>query len=133
MFNNVLRIDATYRSKISRDRYQIQFDVNLYPLSVFANTPFKLFSGEYQWLDGWPSWIWYGRLDFRFFTFFFIKDYKIYVSKCFTVYFLKFYIFIYPSFSFIFLQCFIFSFINVLHFYYQSFTFIFVKFLHFYS
>ena len=31
--------DATKRSKIRCDRYQIQFDVNLYPPLFFANTP----------------------------------------------------------------------------------------------
>ena len=41
VFNNVLLKDTTDRSKISSDRYRIQFDVNLYSLSFFTNTPFK--------------------------------------------------------------------------------------------
>ena len=40
-FNNFLLIDATDRSKISRD--QKRFFYRLYPLSFFANTPFKLY------------------------------------------------------------------------------------------
>ena len=45
--NKFLLIDATVRSKISSNHYRIIFDVSLYPLSFFANTPFnaiKLFS-----------------------------------------------------------------------------------------
>ena len=33
--------DFKGRSKISSDRYRIKYDVNLYPLSFFTNTPFK--------------------------------------------------------------------------------------------
>ena len=140
MFNNVLRIDATYRSKISRDRYQIQFDVNLYPLSVFANTPFKLFSGEYQWLDGWPSWIWYGRLDFTFFTFFFIKDFKLLCIKMFYSLFLKvlhfylskFFIYIFTMFYIFIYQCFTFLLSRFYIYIHKSFSFLFIKVFHFY-
>jgi len=42
-----LLIDATDRSKISSDRCRISFDVNLYPLSFFANTPFKIGNGDF--------------------------------------------------------------------------------------
>ena len=37
----ILLLFVADRSKISRDRNWIQFNVNLYPLSFFANTPFK--------------------------------------------------------------------------------------------
>ena len=40
-FNNFLLIDATDRSKISNDQKRLFFAVSLYPLSFFANTPFK--------------------------------------------------------------------------------------------
>ena len=42
VFNHFLFKVATDRSKISSNRYRIQFDANLYPLLFFANTPFKL-------------------------------------------------------------------------------------------
>ena len=42
VFNNFLLIDATDRSKISRDQKRLFIALSLYPLSVFANTPFKL-------------------------------------------------------------------------------------------
>ena len=42
VFNNFLLIDATDRSKISGDQKRLFFAVNLYPLSFFANTPFKI-------------------------------------------------------------------------------------------
>ena len=41
IFNNFLLIDATDRSKISSDQKRLFFAVSLYPLSFFANTPFK--------------------------------------------------------------------------------------------
>ena len=41
VFNNFLLIDATDRSKISSDQKRLIFAVSLYPLSFFANTPFK--------------------------------------------------------------------------------------------
>jgi len=41
VFNNVLFIDATDRSQISSDQKRLFFAVGLYPLSVFANTPFE--------------------------------------------------------------------------------------------
>ena len=42
VFNNFLLIDATDKSKISRNRKCFFFAVSLYPLSFFANTSFKL-------------------------------------------------------------------------------------------
>ena len=48
IFNNYLLIDATDRSKISSDHHWIFFDVNLYPLSFFANTPFNVGSILYR-------------------------------------------------------------------------------------
>ena len=39
--SSFLLIDATDRSNISSDHHRIRFDVSLYPLSFFANTPFK--------------------------------------------------------------------------------------------
>ena len=39
---NFLLIDATDRSKISKDQKRLFFAVSLCPLSFFANTPFKL-------------------------------------------------------------------------------------------
>ena len=41
VFNNFLLIDATDRSKISSDQKRFFIALNLYPLSFFANTPFK--------------------------------------------------------------------------------------------
>ena len=41
VFNNFLLIDSTDRSKISSNPHRIFIDVSLYPLSFFANTPFK--------------------------------------------------------------------------------------------
>ena len=41
VFNNILLIDATDRSKISSDTKWLFFAVSLYPHSFFANTPFK--------------------------------------------------------------------------------------------
>ena len=40
-FNNVLLTDATDRSKISNDQKRFFIALSLYPLSFFANTPFK--------------------------------------------------------------------------------------------
>ena len=42
VFNNFLLIDATDRSKISCDQKRFFIALSLYPLSFFANTPFKL-------------------------------------------------------------------------------------------
>ena len=39
--NNFLLIDATDRSKISSDQKRFFIALSLYPLSFFANTPFK--------------------------------------------------------------------------------------------
>jgi len=41
VLNNSLLIDATVRSKISSNQKRLFFAVSLYPLSFFANTPFK--------------------------------------------------------------------------------------------
>ena len=46
VFNNILLIDATDRSKISSDQKRFFIAFSQYPLSFFANTPFK--SNE-QW------------------------------------------------------------------------------------
>ena len=40
-FNNFLLIIATDRSKISSDKKRFFIALRLYPLSFFANTPFK--------------------------------------------------------------------------------------------
>ena len=42
VFNNFLLIDATDWSKISSDQKRIFIALSLYPLSFFANTPFKM-------------------------------------------------------------------------------------------
>ena len=42
VFVNFLHIDATDRSKISTDQKRFFIALSLYPLSFFANTPFKL-------------------------------------------------------------------------------------------
>ena len=42
VFNNFLLIDATDRSKISSDQKRFLIGLSLYPLSFFANTPFKV-------------------------------------------------------------------------------------------
>ena len=41
VFNNFLIIDATDRSKFSGDQKRFFIALSLYPLSFFANTPFK--------------------------------------------------------------------------------------------
>ena len=41
VFNNFFLIDATDRSKISSDQKRFFIALSLYPLSFFANTPFK--------------------------------------------------------------------------------------------
>ena len=41
VFNNFLLIDATDRSKIISDQKRVFIALSLYPLSFFANTPFK--------------------------------------------------------------------------------------------
>ena len=41
VINNFLLIDATERSKISSDQKRFFIALSLYPLSFFANTPFK--------------------------------------------------------------------------------------------
>ena len=41
VFNNFLLIDATARSNISSDQKRFFIALSLYPLSFFANTPFK--------------------------------------------------------------------------------------------
>ena len=42
VFNNFLLIDATDKSKISSDQKRFFIVLSVYPLSFFANTPFKL-------------------------------------------------------------------------------------------
>ena len=42
VFNNFLLLDATHRSKISSDQKRFFIALSLYPLSFFANTPFKV-------------------------------------------------------------------------------------------
>ena len=41
VFNNFLLLDATDRSKINSDQKRFFIALSLYPLSFFANTPFK--------------------------------------------------------------------------------------------
>ena len=41
VYNNFLLIDETDRSKISIDQKRFFIALSLYPLSFFANTPFK--------------------------------------------------------------------------------------------
>ena len=41
VINNFLLIDATDRSKISSDQKSFFIASSLYPLSIYANTPFK--------------------------------------------------------------------------------------------
>ena len=41
VFNNFFLTDATDKSKISRDQKRFFIALSLYPLSLFANTPFK--------------------------------------------------------------------------------------------
>ena len=43
MFNLFLLRDATDRSKISSNHHRIFLDVRLYPISLFANTPFNIY------------------------------------------------------------------------------------------
>ena len=41
VLNHFLLIDATDKTKINGNHHRIFFDVSLYPLSYFANNPFK--------------------------------------------------------------------------------------------
>ena len=50
VFINFLLIDATDRSKISGDQKRFVIALSLYPLSFFANTPFKWSRLIYLWL-----------------------------------------------------------------------------------
>ena len=53
VFNNFLLIDATDRSKISSDQKRFFIALSLYPLSFYANTPFKelsLVSSLHLWV-----------------------------------------------------------------------------------
>ena len=47
VFNNLLLLDATDRSKISRNPHQMFFEGSLYPHSFFANSPFNYFELNY--------------------------------------------------------------------------------------
>ena len=46
VFNHFLLITATDRNNISSHQPQIQFGISLYPLSFFANSPFKQFQNR---------------------------------------------------------------------------------------
>ena len=48
VFNNFLLIDATDRIKISGDQKRFFIALSLYPLSFFANTPFKRHTFQFQ-------------------------------------------------------------------------------------
>ena len=50
-FNNFLLINATDRSNISSKHHRVFYDVSLYPLSFFANTPFKVMKIWKLWCD----------------------------------------------------------------------------------
>ena len=56
VFHNFLLIDATDRSKISSDQKRFFIALSLYPLSFFANTPFKAGTivnlDVYLWIEG---------------------------------------------------------------------------------
>ena len=49
VFNNFLLIDATDRSKISSDQKRFFIASSIYPLSFFANTPFKINFLRSEW------------------------------------------------------------------------------------
>ena len=79
VFNNFLLIDATDRSKISSDQKRFFIALTLYPLSFFANAPFKehnflmkqLKKALYVML---PMHFWMYKLDIKFiFNFFMIS------------------------------------------------------------
>ena len=61
VFNNFSLIDATDRSKISSDQKRFFIALNLYPLSFFANTPFKRQNTQiriiesFQWFSDFPN------------------------------------------------------------------------------
>ena len=50
-FNNFLLINATDRSNISSKHHRVFYDLSLYPLSFFANTPFKVMKIWKLWCD----------------------------------------------------------------------------------
>ena len=61
VFINFLLIDATDKSKISIDQKRFFIALSLYPLSFFANTPFKL---EYFFLYiSWKEVVWFELRD----------------------------------------------------------------------
>ena len=55
VFNNFLLIDATDRSKISGDQERFFIALSLYPLSFFANTPFKWRKNSVVDLESWTG------------------------------------------------------------------------------
>ena len=59
-FINFLLIDATDRSKISSDQKRFFIALSLYPLSFFANTPFKEFKTQLK----------YGRFHLKLYSMF---------------------------------------------------------------
>ena len=50
VFNNFLLIDATDGSKIRGDQKRFFIALSLYPLSFFANTPFKMLCFQYLYV-----------------------------------------------------------------------------------
>ena len=59
IFNNFFLIDATDRSKISSDQKRFFIALSLYPLTFFANTPFKiLYIQCFFVVQGRKSWTW---------------------------------------------------------------------------
>ena len=51
VFNKFLLIDATDKSKISSDKKRFFIALSLYPLSFFANTPFKILKNDIMKLN----------------------------------------------------------------------------------
>ena len=78
VFNNFLLIDATDRSKIISDQERFFIALSLYPLSFFANTPFKEMCTEAEFKEFEPRFKFKPRLKFWWFYLnlhcFFIQD-----------------------------------------------------------
>jgi len=67
-FNNFLLIDATDKSKISGDQKRFFIAFSLYPLSFFANTPFKVWLNRTEikvWLNRTEIKVWLNRTEIK--------------------------------------------------------------------
>jgi len=66
VFNNFLLIDTTDRSKISSDQKRYFIALSLYPISFFANTPFKGDGGDVMFDVGGGACLHFCFMSFNF-------------------------------------------------------------------